>query len=335
MKIYKPDGYLNAEEILKTSYTFILIIGARGTGKTYNIGKALLVNRADQLVYMRRTKTEIDIAGSSEFNAFSAIAEDEGIDISFTPLKYGKKIVVNDEPRGYALPLSTFSNVRGINASAIKWIFFDEFIPEHERHYKINEADSFFQAYETLNRNRELNGEDPIRCILCANSNRLDNDFFQHLQLVNIISRLSKNGQEVYADPRRGLLVINLSASPISRRKAETALYRLTGGNSDFDRMALGNTYNDLTQYHVRSFNLKGFKPLWRIGELNIYRNADGVYYGTSHESGAPKVYEATDTGFERFAQERGGLLMAKYLKNKLWFESPAEEVIFRIICNF
>lgn len=106
----------------------------------------------------------------------------------------------------------------------------------------------------------------------------------------------------------------------------------MTGGASNFDNLALSNAYTELAQYHVKSMSLNGFKPIWRVGSLNFYRNSQGVYYCTSHESGAPKIYEASDSGYKRFCDEHSAVLYAKYIKNKLWFETPREEVLYRVM---
>lgn len=335
MKLYKDNGYIDCSEIMKAGYTFNIIIGARGTGKTYGFGKWLLIDHDYKIIYMRRTSAEIDIASSAEFNVFSALSENTGIDIHFERAKFGKKLLTGEELRGYALPLSTFSNARGFDANNIDFLFFDEFVPEHTRHSRISEADTFFNAYETMNRNRELSGRDPIRCILCANSNNLDNDLFRALGIVNIVSKLSARNIPLYNDPGRDLMVINISASPISQAKRDTALYRLTGGSTSFDQMALGNEFNDLAEYQIRSAALKGARPLWQIGSLIIYRLADGSYYGSGHLAGTPKIiYEDTQTGRDKFNIERGDRLVKRYRNGKLTFETPSDEVTFRNICK-
>lgn len=334
-RIYLESGYLNVEYILNAGYTFNIIIGSRGCGKTYGFSKYLLLDHPEKIIYMRRTAVEIDISASDEYNAFKAVALDSGVDIHFEKAKIGKRLIVNDQAQGFALPLSTLSNTRGFDAQEITYILFDEFIPEYMQRKKINEASTFFNAYETLNRNRELNGRDPIRCVLLANSNNLENDFFKSLGIINIISRMTRLGAQIYEDPEASLLVINVSRSPISEAKKKTALYRLTRGKTDFDEMALNNVFTDLKKYKLKSFNLAGFKPLWRIGKLNIYRNKQGMYYGTGHESGQPKVYEFTDTGVQRFFEDHAGLLVRMYINDRLYFETAEQEILFRSICEY
>ena len=335
MNIYKEDGYLDVDSILSAGYTFNIIIGPRGTGKTYGFAKWLLTDHNHHIVYMRRTSAEIEIAASDEFNVFKKLSQDTGIDIYFKRSKIGRKLFVGEDPRGFALPLSTFSNARGFDASEIEFLLFDEFVPEHSKRSKISEADTFFNAYETMNRNRELSGQDPIRCILCANSNNIDNDLFRALGLVNIISKLSAKHVSTYADPKRSLLVINIQDSPVSEQKRVTALYQLTGGDTDFDQMALGNTFTDLEEYKLKSASLAGARPLWQIGGLIFYKLPGGLMYGSSHVSGSPrKVYEDTQSGRAKFLMDRGPKLVDRYLKNKLYFETAADEVYFRNVCR-
>lgn len=333
--LYLDSGYLNCKYILDAGYTFNIIIGARGTGKTYGFGKYLLLEEKQQIIYMRRTAVEIDIATSEEFNAFKSLNLDLNANIHFEKSKIGRRLMIGEDLRGYALPLSTLSNTRGFDASEIRFIFFDEFIPELIQRHKGDEAVTFFNAYETINRNRELSGGQPIRCILTANSNNLDNDFFRSLGIINIISKMTQRGIQIYEDPQASLLVININRSPISEAKKKTALYRLTRGRTDFDDMALNNQFADLKKYKIRSMSLQGFKPLWRIGSLNIYRSKSGIYYGTDHESGAPQVYDFTDTGIQRFFDDRAGLLIRAYINDRLYFEDAQTEILWRSICEY
>ena len=91
---------------------------------------------------------------------------------------------------GYTSALSTFSNLRGFDGSNIKILLYDEFIPErHERLIK-NEADAFFNVYETINRNRELQGGPPLIALCLSNSNSLASPIFTALNLVKTLERM-------------------------------------------------------------------------------------------------------------------------------------------------
>ena len=94
------------------------------------------------------------------------------------------------------LALSTISNVRGFDATDRDVLIYDEFIPErHERPIK-DEATAFFNAIETIQRNRELEGKDPLTVLCLANANELANPLFIELKLVKRAMALIRKGIE-------------------------------------------------------------------------------------------------------------------------------------------
>ena len=122
----------------------------------------------------------------------------------------------DDKILGYTAALSTISNMRGFDASDVEMLIYDEFIPEkHERTLK-HEATAFLNAYETINRNREMQGKKPLQVLALANAMDLANPIFLELGIVNNIERmLDKGRSNIYLDRDRGLLVAICSNSPI------------------------------------------------------------------------------------------------------------------------
>ena len=229
--LYLKNGYLNIEYILKFKLPFNWIVGGRGTGKTYGALKYCYENNK-KFIYLRRTQTQIDLIVNNQFNPFKSINKDLKINIGCYPLnKYSKGFFIEEwndekdryepvgEPIGFGLALSTISNLRGFDASTIDLLIFDEFIYErHERPIK-NEADAFLNAFETMNRNRELHGIKPIQCIFCANANNLANPLFLKLNLVLQASRQIRNDIEFAQLPKRDSTMTILQHSKISEEK--------------------------------------------------------------------------------------------------------------------
>ena len=60
MNIYDSNGYLDMARILGGSADIIVILGARGTGKTYGALKYML-DTDSRFILMRRTQTQIDM----------------------------------------------------------------------------------------------------------------------------------------------------------------------------------------------------------------------------------------------------------------------------------
>ena len=187
-------------------------------------------------------------------------------------------------PIGYTLALSTVSNLRGFDMSDCELLIYDEFIPEkHERPLK-NEAQALFNAYETINRNRELVGEKPLKVLCLANANTITNPIFEALNIIDKVYTMENNNQVVSINEPRGFAVVLLSDSPISKLKQDTALYRLTSG-SEFESMAIGNSYN--VDFNRARVNLVEYVPIFTVNGITIYQHKNKMeLYATRHKSG-------------------------------------------------
>lgn len=323
MGLYLPNGYVDIRWILAQGLTFNFLVGGRGTGKTYG---ALQLVVEDQIKFMftRRTQSQIDIVTKNEFSPFKPINRDMGLEISAAKItKYNTGFYREDEgsPIGYASALSTMSNLRGFDASDVTLWIFDEFIPErHERPIK-NEGAAFLNAYETINRNRELNGEKPMQVLCLANANDLGNPIFMELGLVSKAMKMQQSGKSVSLLRERGIGLYILSDSGISAQKAKTALYKAASKESRFSEMALNNAFREDDAAHVQSKPLKEYTPLVKVGEICIYSHkSDGTLYATFHTSGSPERYSGDEIDIKRFRLKYGWILR-RYLTGELYCE--------------
>ena len=294
-RIYLDNGFLNIGYILRLPVPFIFCVGGRGTGKTYGALKYVLDNGV-KFGYMRRTQSQADLINKPEFSPFKTICRDTGREIVSVPItKYnaafydgiidGDKITPNGVPLGYTLALSTISNLRGFDMSDVTLLIYDEFIPEkHERPLK-NEASALFNAYETINRNRELTGNKPLKVLCLANANNIANPIFDELGIINKVYSMTQKHQVISINESRGYALIMLSNSPISERKKETALYRLTSG-TEFSAMAIDNDYNVNYTNHS-TVNLIEYAPIFTVNDITVYRHKSAaLLYATNHTSG-------------------------------------------------
>lgn len=312
-KLYMDNGYINIRYILGLGLPFNFIVGGRGTGKTYTSLKSVAEDKT-MFMFMRRTQSQVDIINKPEFCPFKAINADMGWTISTKSIsKYSAGFYHTEDnngkaecvglPIGYTCALSTISNMRGFDATDIQVIIYDEFIPEkHERPLK-NEADAFFNAYETINRNRELKGQKPVQVLCLANANDLANPLFMSLGLVRKAEQMRKKGQEISLDVNRGIGLFILNTSPISDAKQDTALYNLVNGGA-FREMSLNNSFIDFDTDNVKSRPLKEYKPLLTVGELTIYEHKNNRrFYVSTHASGSVPVYGTDDMERQRFVR--------------------------------
>lgn len=334
MSIYLDNGYVDIGRIMGGHYPFIFCWGGRGTGKTYGALKYCIDNKI-KFMYMRRLQSQCDMINKSTFNPIIPVVADMGLKVEVKSIVRGcAGIYLKDSEddtddtkmAGFTAALSTIANLRGFAAvDLVDIIIYDEFIPEpHEKPLK-NECEALLNCYETVNRNRELSGHEPVKLICLANSNMLTNPIFEGLKLTKRVQLMRKKHLEVMNDDKRGICLYALDNSPISIRKRDTALYRMIG-NSKFSKMALENDYNSDTGSTIATQDLKEYKPLLAIGKLCIYAHKkDDKLYCTTHISGSPAKYGDSKIEINRMLQNYDWI-WSKNLKNKIIFESESCE---------
>jgi hypothetical protein len=230
-------------------------------------------------------------------------------------------------PIGYTCALSTISNMRGFDASDVDVLIYDEFIPEkHERPLK-NEGAAFLNAYETINRNRELNGYKPLQVLCLANANDLANPIFMELKLVRKSEQMRRKKQEIHIDRERGVSLFILDKSPISQQKKNTALYRLTDG-TNFEKMSLNNDFAGEEMCRISTKNLKEYKPIVSVGEITVYEHKSSrSFYISTHRTGASTIYGTGDVEKARFRRVYSWV-WEEYMENNIEFEEYLCEVL-------
>ena len=288
--LYLPSGYLDAKKIIDLPQPFVFCVGGRGTGKTFGALKACHENYRGHFQFLRRTQTELDNISNNINNPFKALNLAFGWDVTIKGAKNYAVIMEGDETIGKMFALSTVANIRGFDASETDLIIYDEFIPEAHKAAIKNEHTAFLNFYETVNRNRELQGKPPVKIRCFSNSNDILNPLIVGLELVSAFDKMRKKGNEIYIDNKRGMALIDLQNSPISKQKEKTALYRFSG-TGDFYNMAISNKFNSPLSVPV-SRPLKEYFPLFVVGEICIYKHkSNGRFYVTQKISGTPKKY--------------------------------------------
>lgn len=334
MSIYLQNGYLDIEKILSYNMPFTWIVGGRGTGKTYGALKYAYESHT-RFILMRRTQAQTDLINKPEFNPYKAINQDLGTDIQVKSIsKYNSRIFEpaedGEQLLGYTCALSTISNLRGFDASDCRLLVWDEFIPEkHERPIK-GEGAAFLNAYETINRNRELKGEPPLQVLGLANAFNIANPVFLELGLVGRCEKMKNNDQEFFMDPERGILLVLLQRSRISKAKADTALYRLSSGS--YKDMALSNDFIYNNSDSIKAQALKEYKLLCTVGEISIYRHkSKREYYVSEHRTGTAPLYKSDEVGIMRYRRKYGLVLAPAYVNNRVIFENILTKSLFEL----
>ena len=334
MSIYLSSGYLDIAKILSYGVPFNFIVGGRATGKTYGALKYAYESHT-RFILMRRTQAQTDLINKPEFNPYKAINTDLGSDIQVKSIsKYNSRIFEpaedGEQLLGYTCALSTISNMRGFDASDCKLLIYDEFIPErHERPIK-GEGAAFLNAYESINRNRELKGEPPLQVLGLANAFNIANPIFMELGLVGRCEKMKNSDQELFIDRERGILLVLLQHSKISAAKADTALYRLSSGS--YSDMALSNDFIYNSTDNIKAQALKEYKLLCTVGEISIYRHkSKREYYVSEHRTGTAPLYKSDEVGIMRYRRKYGIVMAPAYVNNRVLFENILTKSLFEL----
>lgn len=286
----------------KSDMPFKIIIGPRGCGKTYSVLDYMqkVSSAKSKFIYMRRDGTEIDSCSSEYGNPFKTLNIDKGYCVEpFQIKRFNGFGIQKGEGNaiGYGVALSTFASMRSQDFSDVDRIFFEEFIPEkHKRKIK-GEGQALLNVYETINRNRELKGEEPVELIMCANGIDLANPILMELRATSIIAKMLANGQRRITIPERGLYIELIPRTKVSDLKQKTALYKLA--NNDFSIDALETKFRgaDL-EYVKKNVNQRSYKPEFKFGDFVIFSNKEHFYVA---ETNMPCKVEIPERELQRF----------------------------------
>lgn len=341
MRLYLDNGYLDARHIdeiaTRNGIAFIVIIGKRQVGKTYNVIKLMLDDKRN-FIFMRRVRAELDMLKKNANSPFEGIHGYEGRILFESEGDYSAGIYRYDSNEdgtdlktriGIGVALSTVGKIRGTHFNESDLVF-DEFIPE-EHVFKIrDEGAAFLNAHVTISGNRELEGKPPLKCWLLANSNDLNNPILDALKITEIVERMSIRGEECRMIKERRLLIILPNSDKIIEKRKQTALYQLIGGDSKFSRMAYENefAYNDYTDVKIKP--IIEYNPLITIGNITINLHKwDKTIYITPRIKHKAK-YELTDSDSHKNKFNRNfPEIRAAYQRGRVTFSDMATKNYF------
>lgn len=340
MNLYTSAGWLDVPHIEqianRNNIAFIVIIGKRQIGKTYNVLKHML-DSDKRFVLMRGVKTELDMLKRNVNSPFEKIDGYKGRIVFESETEYTASILRLDETEdgeiktniGMCAALSSIGRIRGFNGDIYTDVVYDEFIPESHLLKVRHGDDAFNNMYTTIAGNRELEGRPPLRVWLLANSNNLDNDILKALNITDVVERMSLRGEESRIIKDRGIMIILPDSAVITEKRKQTALYRAIGGESKFAKMAYENAfaYNDYTDVGVKP--LREYKPLIRIGiggynsgiVIFLHKNNKTLYITESANTNVKHQYSDTDYARNKFVRDYPEI-KAAYLRGRITFQS-------------
>lgn len=344
MKLYLDNGYLDAAHIDEVAdrndVNFIIIIGKRQVGKTYNVLK-LMIDKARQFIFMRRVRPELDMLCKDVNSPFEKI--DSSVKLRKESEYTAEVVRINLDEEGNetktrigtAVTLAGIGNIRGFNGDMFTDMVFDEFIPEEQLFKVRNEGDAFLNAHVTISGNRELEGRRPLKCWLLANSNNLNSKILEALKITDVVEKMSLKGEECRILKNRGIMVILPESRAIISKRKQTALYKAIGGESKFSKMAFENefAYNDYTDVSIKP--LQEYNPFITIGRITIHLHKnDKTLYVTDKVKYKPRhVYTDSETHINTF-NRKFPEIRAAYLRGRIFFQDMRIKNYFLDIIN-
>lgn len=289
LKWFNLCDYINIVKAL------LIVIGGRGIGKTYSALTFLLEKQNKRFIYMRNTVIQLDECSCEFGNPFKKWSQDHDRTIWMEKEKNHATIYEQTDSDsqniiGYGVALSTFENLRGVDLSDVDYVLFDEFI--ERKKFTFDQFSSFVHFYETVNRNRELFGEEPLKVILLSNSQKLDNPILAGYGLIPVIENMIRNGQKKWRN--KGMTVL-LPESEISDLKAQTENYKLINGSKIADEN-LKNKFAFDSFYGVKKRNIREYYGLCAIDDVYIYKHkSDNRYYACMIRSDGVKEFSSQD----------------------------------------
>lgn len=327
--LYLPTGYINMGAVLADPHPFIIVVGARGTGKTYGTLKTL-VETDTRFIYFRRTGKIVDLITDPAIHVFKPLNTNEQWNIQPERSNGLARFIDRDsgDLKGYAAGLSTFANVRGFDGSDVKVLVYDEFIQEPTERILFNAWTALLNAIETVGRNRELTGADPLKVVLLSNSDLIYSDIIAGLGIGDKLLSMQQTGTE-QLDVSDELLLVRPCSSVFKEAKAQTALYRLTAG-TDFAGVALDNRFPIEDQSRIRQEPLKEYSPIAAINGICLYRHKSlSRWYVSDRISGSPTVYDSTPADLKRFYRERSDVWRA-HQRRRVYFAGVDVQTKFK-----
>jgi hypothetical protein len=343
MNFYLDNGYLDIPKVDayadKHGVSFVLIIGKRQVGKTYGV----LLHELDsqkEFILMRRTGKELSLISKGVNSPFEAIkgyenrvnflgsAEDSTMEITINETASDGALF--ERTAGLAVALNTIANIRGFNGRPYKTLVYDEAIPESHVYKIPHEDEAFLNAYMTINGNRELDGEPPLRCYILANSNKLDCAILKALNLTDVVERMTIAGEEFRLLKERGIMIFLPESRAITEKHKKTALFRAIGGESDFTKMALDNEFSHNDFSDVGRRDLAQYRCVAHIGNISLFKHkAKSELYACNliEQFDAP-TYPSTEHFKNKFSKEFPSV-RAYYMRGRVVFQSATVKSYF------
>lgn len=318
--------YFDIEDEKEKLKLFNIFLGGRGIGKTFSVIKKMISDDTP-FIFLRTQKTTLDeVFKKAGADPFAPVFRTLGIE--YHVRKSGEKYIIESPDRtkeyGFAGALSTFR--RGADYTNYDAIIYDEFI--EEKGDPFNTADALFSVYETVNRNREIEGKEPVKVYLLSNTRRPSSHILASFKLIDRCIQMTEKAEEEGKTQRftRGDLYLCVPYSTISEAKAQSRFYKMIEGTDYYDE-AIQNSFR-IDEKRIKKVNIQEYIPILSVGNLFIYRHKsrrEAFVTRIKHTGG--DRYEESEARV--FFQVYGWELMQYEIQRALYFDNPGTEIYY------
>lgn len=168
--------FFNIKDVNPESKLITCVIGARGTGKSYSV-KEMIVDdyllNGNQAIIIRRYKNQSD---SIKKNYFEDVMKYKYPDLEYKTR--GDEGLLEGNPFVFFTALNGNSMAKGSSFPSVKWIIYEEFMPEEGERFIKDEYAKLESLLITVDRN-----QDRVRLICVGNNTTYYNPIFETLKI--------------------------------------------------------------------------------------------------------------------------------------------------------
>lgn len=252
------------------------------------------------MLYVRNQVEEIKLCCSDVGNPFKSINKDLGYDYNFISKGGLQRIYTNQDGeivyRGLGIPLATAGKLKGFDLSDVDRLLWDEFIPDQDLIMRFDEGQAFLRFYETVARNRELLGRQPLKAVLLSNATQITSRALYALEIADLVENMVRHGIRKATLPAKKIKIVFPLMEELMELKKNTALYLASGKDSKFTKNAINNEFVDMSLRNVKKRKLIEYRPLCAYEDMYIYKHKsrNEIYVCNSYAD--VEVYTELDT---------------------------------------
>lgn len=276
----------------------LIVIGGRGIGKTYS-GLQWLI-KSNRMLYVRNQADEIQLCCSDIGNPFKSINRDFGFEYEF--VKKGGMYRIYEGPeekteyRGIGVSLATAGKLKGFDLSDVDRLIWDEFIPDPDLVIRFDEGQAFLRFYETVARNREILGKEPLKALLLSNATQISSRALHAFGVADLVENMVRHGIRKATLPAKKIKIVFPVQEELMKLKENTALYQASGKDSKFARNAINNEFVDMSLRNVKKRKLVEYIPLCAYEDMYIYKHKHRKEMYVCSSYADVEVYTELDT---------------------------------------